>query len=265
MPSPDDHPAALFGAVAADYARFRLQYPPAFLGLFAARCPRRPGEPRPELVWDCGCGSGQAATALAEHVGAVIATDASAEQLAAAFPHPRVTYRRASAESSGLPAQSVDGVLVAAAVHWFAGEAFNAEVRRVARPGAVMAWIGYLPVRLPSPELQRWFERFYGQDLEPWWPPQRRWVDASYAGLDFPGREWPFPGGLVIERRWDLTAFLGHLGTWSAVGCARRNGHDPLIEAAGELREIWPGGGREPLPLQWPFMGRWGVIGGEAA
>jgi hypothetical protein len=69
----------------------------------------------------------------------------------------------------------------------------------------------------------------------------------------------------VIERRWDLTAFLGHLRTWSAVGCARRNGHDPLIEAARELGEIWPGGGREPLPLQWPFMGRWGVIGGEAA
>jgi len=74
---------------------------------------------------------------------------------------------QAQADSVPLEPASVDGVLVAAAVHWFAGEAFNAEVRRVARPGAVMAWIGYLPLRLQQPDLQRQLDHFYGTTLEP--------------------------------------------------------------------------------------------------
>ncbi len=254
----DSGSAQLFGAVAGNYARYRLTYPAAFFERFAASCPER------ERVWDCGCGNGQASLALAEHFAAVIATDASPEQLAASFPQPRVSYRCAPAQASGLEECSVDGVLVAAAVHWFAGEAFNAEVQRVARPGAVMAWIGYLPVRLPAEPLQRWFDRFYARDLAPWWPQERRWVDASYAGLAFPGREWPFPVDLLIERHWDLATFLGHLGTWSAVQRAREQGWDPVPAAAAELCQIWPGGGTEPLPLAWPFMGRWGVVGAEA-
>jgi SAM-dependent methyltransferase len=248
--------AGWFGAVAADYARYRLTYPPTFVERFASRCPAR------RQVWDAGCGSGQASHALAEHFTEVIATDASAEQLAAAHPHPRIHYRQAPAEASGLAAQSVDAVLVAAAVHWFAGEAFNAEVRRVLRPGGVMAWIGYLPVRMPTALLQAWFERFYASDLARWWPPQRRWVDAGYAGLSFPGEEWPFPADLLIERQWDLPTFVGHLGTWSAVQRAREQGEDPLAASVAELATLWPADGAEALPLRWPFMGRWGVVSG---
>jgi len=251
---PSDQAAALFGAVSQAYAAHRPTYPKRFFADFAARCPGH------QRVWDCGCGSGQASLALAEHFEQVVASDASSEQLQLAPQHPRIRWLQAQADSVPLEPASVDGVLVAAAVHWFAGEAFNAEVRRVARPGAVMAWIGYLPLQLQQPDLQRQLDRFYGTTLEPWWPPQRRWVDQSYAGLPFPGEEWPFPTDQWIERHWSLCDLLGYLGSWSAVSKARRSGVDPLQALELELRRDWPGDGAEVLRVRWPFMGRWGVI-----
>jgi hypothetical protein len=47
----------------------------------------------------------------------------------------RRAHRSAEKPASGLPDASVDGVVVAAAIHWFAGDDFNREVRRVCRPG----------------------------------------------------------------------------------------------------------------------------------
>jgi len=246
--------SALFGAVAAAYARHRLTYPARFFELLLQHLPADP------LVWDCGCGSGQASLDLAERGVRVIATDASAAQLAAAGAHPRVVYRQASADASGLAAASVDGVVVAAAVHWFAGEAFNAEVRRVSKPGAVLAWIGYLPLLLPDSRLQQVMDGFHTGTLAPWWPAERRWVEQSYAGLAFPAEEWAFPQGLWIERRWNLTALLTHIGTWSAVQRCREAGGDPLPGLAAALAPLWPGQGNEPLLVRWPFMGRWGAV-----
>ncbi len=246
--------SALFGAVAAAYARHRLTYPAAF---FEALLQRLPADP---LVWDCGCGSGQASLDLAERGARVIGTDASAAQLAAAAAHPCIHYRQAPAAASGLANASVDGVLVAAAVHWFAGEAFNAEVRRVAKPGAVLAWIGYLPLLLPQPRLQAMMDQFHNGTLAPWWPAERRWVEQSYAGLMFPGEEWPFPEDLWIERHWTLAALLAHIGTWSAVTRCREAGRDPVPALAAALAPLWPNQGEAALAVRWPFMGRWGVV-----
>lgn len=246
--------SALFGAVAAAYARHRLTYPAAFFEAFLQRLPARP------QVWDCGCGSGQACLDLARRGVRVLATDASAAQLAAATPHPLIHYRQAPAAASGLAPASVDGVLVAAAVHWFAGEAFNAEVRRVSKAGAVLAWIGYLPLQLPDPGLQGVLDGFHHGTLAPWWPPQRHWVEQSYAGLSFPGQEWPFPQGLWIERRWTLAELLAHIGTWSAVQRCREAGEEPLEPVASALRPLWPEQGAGTLALRWPFMGRWGTV-----
>ena len=244
----------LFGAVAAAYARHRITYPAAFFDAFLALLPADP------LVWDCGCGSGQASHDLATAGARVIATDASAAQLAAARAHPRIRYQQAQAQASGLAGASLDGVLVAAAVHWFAGDSFNTEVRRVCKPGAVMAWIGYLPLRLPEHRLQSVLDAFHNGTLAPWWPTERQWVEQSYAGLDFPGDEWPFPAGLWIERNWSLAELIAHIGTWSAVQRSREAGSDPLPALQGELASLWPNAGQTPLTVRWPFMGRWGQV-----
>jgi SAM-dependent methyltransferase len=241
-----------FGAVAAAYARHRITYPAGFYDAFLARLPTNP------LVWDCGCGSGQASVDLADAGARVIATDASDAQLAAASPHPRIRYLQADATASGLADASLDGVLVAAAVHWFAGEPFNAEVRRVCKPGAVMAWIGYLPLQLPEARLQTPLDAFHQGTLAAWWPAERLWVEQSYAGLTFPGEEWPFPTGLWIERYWTLSELIAHIGTWSAVQRSREAGIDLLPALQAELAALWPDIGRAPLPMRWPFMGRWG-------
>ena len=245
---------ALFGAVASAYARHRLTYPQAFFAAFREHLGTDP------LVWDCGCGSGQASLDLAAQGVRVHATDGSAAQLAAAPAHPRITYRQATATASGLEPSSIDGVLVAAAVHWFAGEAFNTEVRRVIKPGAMMAWIGYLPLLLPEPPLQALMTDFHTRTLARWWPAERRWVEQSYAGLVFPGEEWPFPQDLWIERHWSLANLIAHIGTWSAVQRCREAGSDPLPALTDALTPLWPDQGEAVLQVRWPFMGRWGVV-----
>ena len=249
-----ESPADLFGSVAVGYAKHRPSYPDAFFQQFADSCPGH------ELVWDCGCGNGQAALALTSYFKQVVATDASQEQLNQAVMHPQVSYRQAMADASGLADASVDGVVVAAAAHWLAGEQFNREVQRVARPGAVMAWIGYLLVQLEDPQLQQLVETFYSHTLRPWWSPQRAWVDVSYAGLPFPGEEWPFPRGLWIERQWQLADLIGYFGTWSAVAAAQRAGTGLLEPLQQALLPHWPNQGKSALLVRWPFMGRWGRL-----
>jgi ubiquinone/menaquinone biosynthesis C-methylase UbiE len=119
--------AQLFSTVAREYANFRPGYPPALFAWLAEVAPSR------DAVWDCGCGSGQASTALAEYFSMVYATDVAPEQVGAAKAHPRVRYAVAPAEKSGLADGSVDLVTVAQALHWFDVETFYAEARRVAR------------------------------------------------------------------------------------------------------------------------------------
>ena len=93
MPKPfADH----FSAIASDYAAARPTYPPALFDWLASLVPRT------GAAWDCAAGSGQATLELARRFDRVLATDASAAQLAQAPAHPRVTYRAAPAEVSGL-------------------------------------------------------------------------------------------------------------------------------------------------------------------
>src|SRR5687768_7980730 len=122
-----------FSGVASGYATFRPRYPTALFDWLATVAPAR------DTAWDCAAGSGQATLALAERFGRVIATDASDAQLGSAPAHPRVEYRVATADVSGLPPASVDLVTVAQAVHWFDFDRFYDEVRRVARPGGIVA------------------------------------------------------------------------------------------------------------------------------
>ena len=109
-----------FAAVAAAYADFRPRYPAALLAWLAEHAPAR------TLAWDCATGSGQAALDLAPHFARVIATDASAAQIATAPAHPGVEYRLAPAEASGLADASIDLITVAQALHWFDLERFYA-------------------------------------------------------------------------------------------------------------------------------------------
>jgi ubiquinone/menaquinone biosynthesis C-methylase UbiE len=122
-----------FSEVAARYAEFRPSYPAELFAWLASLCKEH------EAAWDCATGSGQATAGLAAHFRQIIATDASAEQIAHAGAPGNVIFRVATTEASGLDARSVDLVSVAQAAHWFELPRFFAEARRVLKPGGVLA------------------------------------------------------------------------------------------------------------------------------
>src|SRR6266540_4796906 len=85
-----------FSCHSKDYARYLPTYPSSLFSAVSSLAKRH------EHCLDAGTGNGQAAVGLATHFAEVVATDASADQIAHAIPHPRVTYRVAPAERSGL-------------------------------------------------------------------------------------------------------------------------------------------------------------------
>jgi SAM-dependent methyltransferase len=243
-----------FSGAAAEYARFRPRYPAALFSYLASLVP---GE---AVAWDCATGNGQAAVALAAHLSRVVATDASAEQIAHAEPHPRVEYRVAPAERSGLDAASVELVTVAQALHWFDPAAFYAEAQRVLRPGGVIAVWCYGHMVLPTAALQNALDRFYSVTVGPYWPPERALVEAGYGSLHFPFDDVASPA-FVMEMQTSLDGLLGYLGTWSATQrYVQATGRDPVPELGREVAMHW-GDPHAQRVVRWPLSLRVGRNG----
>ena len=169
-----------FGSVSGAYAHYRPTYPAALFDWLAAVAPAR------QRAWDCATGTGQAAIGLAAHFAEVVATDASASQLAAARPAPGVHYRLAAAEGSGLEADSVDLVTVAQALHWFDQPRFFREVERVLRPGGVLAVWSYGIPELEGEGPDALLQHFYADIVGPYWPPENAQVENGYRDLVLP-------------------------------------------------------------------------------
>jgi SAM-dependent methyltransferase len=233
--------AGLFATVAREYANFRPGYPPELFAWLARTVASS------EAAWDCGCGSGQASVALAEHFTRVFATDVSAEQIAAARPHPRVSYSLAAAEHSGLPPCSQDLVTVAQALHWFDVPGFYAEARRVLRPGALLAIWTYPRPQFEDPALDRVFLDYHANVVGPYWPPERRHVDANYSTLPGPADSGHFtelePPAFGLRLEWSLEQVAGYAGSWSATARYRKQkGTDPVPSLQNSLAAVWPEG-----------------------
>ncbi len=241
----------LFSQRAAVYATARPDYPAELIAFAASLAPRR------GLVWDCATGNGQAAAALAEHFDRVIATDASAQQLAQARVHDRVEYRVARAESSELADGSVDLVTVAQALHWFDLPRFYEEARRVLAPdGALVVW-SYDDPALDEPAVDAVLQRFNHETMGAYWPTERAAVGAGYRLLPFPFSEVHAPP-FMIERRWTLAELTGYLRSWSAVTRYQASHDDDAVATVeGELALAWGGRERQRL-VRWPVIVRAG-------
>lgn len=242
-----------FSRQAAGYAVYRPTYPAALFDYLAGVAPAR------GRAWDCATGSGQAAEGLARLFATVVATDASAAQIAHAHAHPRVEYRVAPAESSGLEARSIDIVTVAQAAHWLDLAAFYAEARRVLVPGGVVALWSYGSASLDSAELSAAFDAFENGTLGAHWPPERRLIVEGYLTIPFPFRELEAPR-VTLEQRWTLDELLGYVGTWSASGRYRdATGGDPVCELERDLAPLW-GPPERVRRVVWPLGVRVGVV-----
>lgn len=236
-----------YSANAASYATYRPRYPRRLFEWLASIAPDR------RAAWDCGTGSGQAASGLAEQFAQVMATDPSVAQLAHAVRHPAVAYAAMSAEHSALSSGSVSLVTVAQALHWFDRPSFYAEARRVLVAGGVLAVWSYGLLTLHDSALDEMIRRFHGETVGPYWPPERRLVDEGYRALDLPFTPIAAPV-LAMEAEWTLGQLAGYLSTWSAVQRARTaTGFDPLPGIVGELRGQW--GSEDGLRrVEWPLV-----------
>lgn len=241
-----------FSAQAADYARFRPRYPAALFALLAAQAPGR------ALAWDCATGNGQVAEGLAPHFAAVLATDASASQVAQAPRLANVAFRVEPAEQSSLEDGSVDLVTVGQALHWFDLGRFYAEVRRVAPPGALLAAWCYNRLSC-DPAVDRVVLHYYREVVGPWWPADRAKVEGGYRDLPFPFEAVAAPE-LALEAEWDLAELTGYLGTWSATQRFRDDrGRDPRDEIAADLAQVW-GSPERRRRIEWPLHFRIGRV-----
>jgi SAM-dependent methyltransferase len=233
-----------FSGQSQTYQKYRPNYPRELFAWFAAHTPAR------ELAVDVGTGNGQAAVGLADFFGTVIATDASAAQLALAEPHPRVSYRREPAERISVPDRSADLVVAAQAAHWFGWPAFVAEVRRVLRPGGLLAIWSY-GLFVADPAVDRLIAEFSRVVVGPFWPRERRHVEEAYRDLPLPFPECSVPP-FEMRADWDCDAALGYLASWSAVRrCRELSGRDPLALFAPLLAKTW---GVNPRPVRWTLQ-----------
>jgi ubiquinone/menaquinone biosynthesis C-methylase UbiE len=251
MGDPSTHFPDHFSRIASDYAAYRPHYPEALFDFLAQSAPAR------TLAWDCACGSGQATIDLAERFDRVIGTDPSAGQIAQAPPHPRIEWRVASGERSGIPSATCDLVTVAQALHWLDVDAFFGEAARVARPGGLVAVWSYGDPRLDDPDADALVRHFTRAIVGPYWPPQRRIVEEGYRSITMPFDEIEVPK-FEMKDRWTLDQLVGYIRTWSATSRYREAlKDDPTIELAARLGEVW----RDPAEARrvwWPLVVRVG-------
>ncbi len=234
-----------FSGHAAAYADARPRYPDELFAWLATLTAAH------DSAWDCGTGNGQAALGLAAHYKHVIATDPSKEQIEKVFPHERISYRVAAAESPGLEPHSVDLVTVAQAVHWFDRPAFYKQVNQVLKPGGAIAVWCYGLCSI-TPEVDAPVQAFYTGGIGPYWPPERALIDECYRTIEFPFKEIAVPAFSMIQH-WNLPQFLAYLGTWSAVQrFVKQNGWDPVMDFGETLMKVW-GPSTERRQVTWPL------------
>jgi SAM-dependent methyltransferase len=197
-----------FSSHANQYAQFRPTYPPALYEFLYQHVQHF------DAAWDCGTGNGQAARDLSNKFKKVFATDLSAKQLENAYQSENIVYSIAN-EKSSFADNSFDLITVAQAAHWFNMEAFSEEVKRVSKPGGVVALWGYGLLSI-HPEIDLLIHHFYTQTVGLFWDKERRHIDEHYKNLYFPFQEIQSPA-FIISVTWTLPELEGYLTTWSAV------------------------------------------------
>ena len=243
-PNPTKSFLDFFTKQSKSYAQFRPRYPAALFDWIKSVVSAR------DVAWDCATGNGQAAVALAEFFFHVHATDGSGAQVAQGIPHPHVTYREALAQVSGLADHSVDLVTVAQALHWFAGDAFYREVRRVTRPGGLLIVWCYGFHRPMGDDLDPTIDHFSHEVLKSYWPENNRLIWNGYRDLPFPFAKLETPS-LLLEAQANLFEYVGFIESWSATAKLRNaEGAASLEFFCEQLRDKW-GDPIQKRPVVW--------------
>ncbi|MBN8825319.1 MULTISPECIES: class I SAM-dependent methyltransferase [unclassified Spirosoma] len=243
-------PLDRFSGHADLYAQYRIDYPADLYDFILQYVNNR------HIAWDCATGNGQVAGALADLFTQVEATDISEKQLAEAVQKPNIHYQLSTAEHTPFADHTFDLITVAQAIHWFDIQAFHQEVRRVAKPGAVLAEWGYGLVQ-PGSDLAPILIDFYRNRIGPYWDPQRKHIDHAYESLPFPFADAKREQ-FTATRTWSLERFLNYLRTWSAVRqYIYENESDPVTDLGEQLKQTW---GPEEREVRFPIFLRVGKV-----
>jgi len=242
----EDH----FSKHSGQYAQYRPHYPDEIYAYLASLAPGH------SLAWDCGTGNGQAALGLARHFDKVHATDASAEQISLAYANDKVDYHVEPAEQVSLRTSSVDLVTVAVAIHWFNFDEFYREVKRVLKPGGILAVWTYHLAEI-SPAIDQLIDQYYFEIVDGYWPERIRYLEQRYETIPFPFEEIT-PPSFAMEMNWNLLQFSGFLDSWSATQRYKaQKGQHPLEIIWQKLLAVW--GDEKGLRLvRWPLHFRIG-------
>jgi ubiquinone/menaquinone biosynthesis C-methylase UbiE len=235
-----------FSPVASHYADNRPTYPAALFDWLANQCKEH------TLAWDCGAGNGQASTELARYFDRVVATDASAEQISQAIPHPFVEYRVALSENCGLDDSCADLIVAAQSLHWFELDRFYAEVLRVLKPEGLLAVWSYGVLKVEGKEVDEIVQHFYYKEVGPYWPSERHHVETAYREIDFPFLRVSTPT-FTMKARWSLVQLLGYFRSWSATArFIKDNDFDPVKRIEEKLLTSW-GDANQVRTIEWPL------------
>ncbi|WP_420318394.1 class I SAM-dependent methyltransferase [Ekhidna sp.] len=240
-----------FSTQSADYARFRPVYPQELIDYLISMTMNL------KNCWDCGTGNGQLAIKLAEHFSKVYATDISDKQLSNATQRSNVFYSKQPAEETNFPAHHFDLITVAQAAHWFDHARFNQEVKRLLKPGGVIALIGYGLVEIDG-QVGEIIRDFYWNVTHPYWDPERDHIEAAYQTIPFPYIEIKDTPPFKMNKALMLDELIGYISTWSAVQhYIKKNGHSPMDMLHSDLKGVWDG---TILQVDFPIFTRIGRV-----
>ena len=229
-----------FANVANQYAAFRPTYPSALIHDIVSFAG---GNTITAL--DVAAGNGQATIPLAAECQHVYASDLAVTQIAAMPVVPNVSAYVSRAEQTCLPDNSIDLVCVAQAMHWFDVDAFHREVRRIGKPGGVIAVWTYALLRA-TPEITAIIDDLYAETAA-YWPADRVHVDNHYETLSFPYERIPYTPP-AMTAAFTQARLRGYLSTWSGVQRSIKAGQsDPVAARADAFAAAWGQAADDPV------------------
>lgn len=242
----------LFSKQSDFYKKYRPTYP---LDLYKDLLKLTIGR---DACWDCGTGNGQVATVLSKHFKKVYATDISVKQILNSDKKSNIFYSVGRAESTSFVDDQFDLITVAQAIHWFDFEAFNKEVKRVAKDGALLAVWGYGLMHIEK-NIDRSIREFYTEVVGPYWDKERQYIDDAYQSIPLDFKEITMNKSYFIKVNWTLGELEGYLNSWSSVQhFINKNGVNPIPPLMEKLKEDW--GQHTTKEVNFPIFTRLGRI-----
>ncbi|MEX0291438.1 MAG: class I SAM-dependent methyltransferase [Flavobacteriaceae bacterium] len=242
-----------FSRQAETYKRFRPTYPPELYKEILQYVKER------KTCWDCATGNGQVAQELSKYFSKVYATDLSQKQLDQAEQQRNIVFKKERSERTGFKDDQFDLITVAQAIHWFDMETFNKEVRRVSKPGGIIAVWGYGLLR-PGEKIDTLLREFYSEIVGPYWNKERKHLDNKYESIlfDFDPINEDKERNILVN--WTLNAFEGYLNSWSSVQhyIQHNKGENPVIPFIEKIKPLW--GNKAKRPLKFPLYLKVGRI-----